>query len=176
MKAKFQNNDGFTLVELMVVVAIIGILSAIAIPNFKTYQAKAKTSEAKLVLASIYTAETTLQGDYDAYGTCLEYAGVKQANNNYYAYGFASTNDTANSVVSGNGGDGCGAGNTFSFVAIKKVAGNTADESNLSGATVDDDGTTFTAKAAGFISADSTAASEWTIDQDRGLKEVVKGF
>ena len=42
--------SGFTLVELMVVVAIIGLLSAVAIPNFKKYQAKSKISEAKLQL------------------------------------------------------------------------------------------------------------------------------
>jgi len=47
MKSFFQSlkrQDGFTLVELMVVVAIIGLLSAVAVPNFKKYQAKAKTS------------------------------------------------------------------------------------------------------------------------------------
>jgi prepilin-type N-terminal cleavage/methylation domain-containing protein len=36
MKKIFKNDQGFTLVELMVVVAIIGLLSAVALPNFKT--------------------------------------------------------------------------------------------------------------------------------------------
>jgi type IV pilus assembly protein PilA len=41
----------------MIVVAIIGILSAVAIPNFKKYQAKSRSSEAKIQLAAAYTAE-----------------------------------------------------------------------------------------------------------------------
>ena len=47
---------GFTLIELMIVVAIIGILAAIAIPQYQDYTAKAKISEAGTVTASIKTA------------------------------------------------------------------------------------------------------------------------
>ena len=48
-----QNRKGFTLIELMIVVAIIGILAAVAIPGFMTYIKNSKTSEAKTNLDSI---------------------------------------------------------------------------------------------------------------------------
>ena len=48
--------QGFTLIELMIVVAIIGILAAIAIPAYQTYTAKAKFSEVVLATAGVKTA------------------------------------------------------------------------------------------------------------------------
>src|SRR5690606_9846535 len=91
MKAKRQ--DGFTLVELMVVVAIIGLLSAVAVPNFKKYQARAKISEAKLQLAAIYTAQSAFFSDFNMYGACLRYMGYdprSESNNRYYAVGISA--------------------------------------------------------------------------------------
>jgi type IV pilus assembly protein PilA len=89
-----KRQDGFTLVELMVVVAIIGLLSAVAIPNFKKYQAKAKISEAKLQLSAAYTAESSFFSDFNIYGHCLAYMGFDpniERNNRYYAIGFGAT-------------------------------------------------------------------------------------
>jgi len=52
-----KQQKGFTLVELMIVVAIIGILSTIAIPNYLKMIGRAKQAEAKMNLGAIYTAE-----------------------------------------------------------------------------------------------------------------------
>jgi len=60
---------GFTLIELMIVVAIIGILAALAIPNFLRFQARAKQSEAKTNLGSIYTAYIAYFSREDTYPT-----------------------------------------------------------------------------------------------------------
>ena len=65
---KFQNRKGgFTLIELMIVVAIIGILAAIAIPNFLMFQLRSKTGESKTNLAAIRTAEEGLFAEFGAY-------------------------------------------------------------------------------------------------------------
>jgi type IV pilus assembly protein PilA len=86
-----KRQDGFTLVELMVVVAINGLLSAVAVPNFKKYQAKAKISEAKLQLSALYTAESAFFSDFNIYHNCLTYMGFDpgpETPNRYYAIGF----------------------------------------------------------------------------------------
>ena len=62
-----QGQSGFSLVELMIVVAIIGILSALAVPRFQSFQAKARQSEAKNNLSHIYTLEQSYYGDNDTF-------------------------------------------------------------------------------------------------------------
>lgn len=102
-----KRQEGFTLVELMVVVAIIGLLSAVAVPNFKKYQAKAKMSEAKLQLSAIYTAESAFYSDYNIYHNCLTYMGFDpgpESRNRYYAVGFntaAAINGTGTPTFTG---------------------------------------------------------------------------
>ena len=67
-----NNQKGFTLIELMIVVAIIGILAAIAIPNFLQYQLKSKTAEAKTTLGSIKTAQEAYRAENDVYMACVQ--------------------------------------------------------------------------------------------------------
>jgi type IV pilus assembly protein PilA len=64
-----HSKKGFTLIELMIVVAIIGILAAIAIPNFLKYQAKSKQSEAKVNLKGIFTSEISYFGEQNIFGS-----------------------------------------------------------------------------------------------------------
>lgn len=113
---KLKKQLGFTLIELMIVVAIIGILAAIAIPNFLRFQAKAKQSEARVILSGIYTSETAYYAEQNTYQTDLGgrvgyqpasipkyYArGVSPTNNNYNSYILAASSTSFSAQASGN--------------------------------------------------------------------------
>ncbi len=68
MLRKFhRNSKGFTLIELMIVVVIIGILAALAIPRFMRSTTKSKQSEAKQLLKQIYTMQRAYRQEFNAY-------------------------------------------------------------------------------------------------------------
>ena len=67
VKSRKKNQKGFTLVELMIVVAIIGILAAIAIPQFQAYRAKAFNAAAESDLKNFKTAMEAALADNQTY-------------------------------------------------------------------------------------------------------------
>ncbi|QAT87516.1 pilin [Corallococcus coralloides] len=90
MNRLFRKKGGFTLIELMIVVAIIGILAAIAIPNFIRFQAKSKQSEAKTNLKAIFTAQKAYFGEKDKYQVNFTVIGFDPEAGNRYSYGMAT--------------------------------------------------------------------------------------
>lgn len=67
---KLSKSAGFSLVELMIVVAIMAILAAIAIPSFMRFSMRAKTAEATQNLAGIRTCEESYRAENDVYYLC----------------------------------------------------------------------------------------------------------
>jgi len=76
---------GFTLIELMIVVAIIGLLAAIAIPNFIKFQARSKVSEVRMNLKGMYTAQKAYYQNQDSFNT-FDLVGYQPERGNRFQY------------------------------------------------------------------------------------------
>ena len=73
MLSKLNRKDekGFTLIELMIVIAIIGILAAIAIPQFSAYRTRSYNSAANADLRNAATAQEAYYVDFQSYATTV---------------------------------------------------------------------------------------------------------
>jgi prepilin-type N-terminal cleavage/methylation domain-containing protein len=96
-----MKKQGFTLIELMVVIAIVALLSMLAIPNFSRFLAKAKRTEAYMNLSALCAAEKAYHAEHGMYTDVIYgehglgwkpegYRGGGANEKFYYTYGFSS--------------------------------------------------------------------------------------
>jgi len=145
-----RNQKGFTLIELMIVVAIIGILAAIAIPNFLKYQAKARQSEAKVNLGGVFVAETSYFGEQATYGDFAQIGFALAGASNRYTY------------RSGAASGGGASGNNDDVDRIPQGVGTCCDAEHATNS-ADNSDNAFTATAAADLDTD-TVIDQWHVN------------
>jgi prepilin-type N-terminal cleavage/methylation domain-containing protein len=106
MRKRIKNQGGFTLVELMVVIIIVGILAAIAVPLYTDYVEKARVTEATSIMGAIITSqkiEMQRTVDYYTAGTPAEFRskGIDISDVRYFTYSTAANAATGGFTVTG---------------------------------------------------------------------------
>ncbi len=173
-----QKLKGFSLPELMIVVAIIGVLAVIGVPVYRTLVQKSRQSEAKNALGGVAKLETGFFGEHASYGNHLGRMGLDDLAKTleYYSVGFmgGTCNDTPNGfrpLVTSETGSALNTSfpsyySPSGVINTKLVGWNLQAQPN-SGCVAGDvsaDGQTFTAVANGTISLKSgNPVDGWTI-------------
>lgn len=188
MFSKVRNSQGgFSLVELMVVVAIIGILAAVAVPSVNKYMAKARQSEAKANLSSIYTAEKAFFAEYNIYSGYFGVVGYTPEGQLRYNLGFGAAGPALAALQAAGWTQAAlppAPGNLFATVTYCPASGGRctqlADGLGALGtlpaaATVPAAGNTFVAGAAGRIRQGAVNSDQWTINDTKAFANVLDG-
>jgi len=172
-----KGTKGFTLIELMIVVAIIGILAAIAIPNFLRFQAKSRTSEAKTNLKAIYIAQNTYYGEFGVYGdfNITNWSPVGRA----LIYAYSLNGDVPTGAQATSGVIVPESGN-LQYRASKGITGSSswaAPNPPFVNSTPNfyNDNTAFVAGAAGDVSPRNPLADCWIINDNNALHNSQNG-
>jgi len=184
MSKSGSRQDGFTLVELMVAVSIVGIGAAIAIPNYQKYTARSRQTEAKIQLSSVFVAEKAYSTEAGAYTACVSKIGVKTYGpSTYYEIGFTSAASTA-SLCGTNGTTPCNS--TIAGACVTGtdtvIAANAYENSGLGlpgNANFPGVGVgvaAFSAGAAGNISGSAAGFDQWTINHLKVLNNNASGI
>jgi len=159
--------QGFTLIELMIVVGIIGILVSIAAPNFSRYQSKARQSEAKIALSAIYGGEKSFYSEYSSYISSMDAIGYSpEGQKRFYGVGWSAL---TTGTIAGYGGTITTASFGTLLNTFVCTAGNTPA---LPGAALAN-AQTFLVGASGCIRTGAASSDNWNITDTKILSNNV---
>ncbi len=191
-----KNNKGFTLVELLVVVAIVGILATAGIPQYRRMVQKSRKAEPKVMLSAVYNAQAAFFSEFGSYGSNLQAMGMDDASN-----GAQSTYETGFTTAACAAAMGTGSGGSGAFPLSTSTIGitvNTANPTFYAGGASDRQifgkprtancravlpasltNSQFVAASSGTIAPGvdplSGASDQWEINHTRSLSNVVDG-
>jgi type IV pilus assembly protein PilA len=158
-------NSGFTLIELMIAIAIIGILVAVAIPLYDRYQAKIRQSEAKINLGQIFASEKTFYAEYSAYVSSFEALHFRpEGARRYYTVGWSAPMTATVTNFAGT----LGTPNFDSQNTAATFVCPPASAYPLLPPPLGADSQTFLVGAAGSVRV-GVGCDVWTMDQDKNL-------
>ncbi len=129
MKRVRKARRGFTLIELMVVVIIVGILAAVAVPIYRANIKKAMASEGAALLGAVLTAQKVYYAENNTYTTSKTALNVTTEGNKYFTDYTISSAD-ANGFTASTTGTGGAAGVTVTMT-YTNAAGATISYSGL---------------------------------------------
>ena len=118
--------QGFTLIELMIVVAIIGILAAIAIPAYQTYTIRAQVSEASSLVGGLETAFAENYANYGSAASANSAVGITSAISGTYISTVALTSGGQITVTYGSNANAKIGGKTLIYSAYQSPNGDIA--------------------------------------------------
>lgn len=117
-----SRNKGVTLIELVVVIAVIGILASIAVPSYREYVRRANRSEARAALLALATAQEKYYLECNSYTATLDSSASNTCPGSSGSVNFPATSEKGYYTIAVTGGDADAAGNPQSWTATATAA------------------------------------------------------